>query len=239
LPLIGFQTLPVVSAIVSAKGDPSAQAAYYASVNTFLEAHQSPPAKVEIPFTKNHWEATYVAEKVPLARGWDRQIDLSRNEALYKPLTPAGYEEWLRNNAVSYVALPDVPLDEGGQAEAKLLASPPSWLRLVYADPHWKVWQVLDPTPLAAGAATLTDLTPNGFSLHAYQPGATTVRLRWSPYWQVEKGDACLAKAPSGWTTVVALSPGDQVVKAGLSLGDADACTPDQLAAAGIFVDKS
>ncbi len=233
LPLFVFQLQPIVSAVVSAAGDLSTKPFYYQGVTRFLAAHQQVPGKVEIPFTKDHWEATYVAEKVPLARGWDRQVDLSRNEVLYSPLTPTAYETWLHDNAVRYVALPDTTLDEGGRAEATILRDPPSWLKQVYADQHWKVWRVDNPTPMATGAGVMTQLAHNGFTLVGAHPGATTVRLRWSSSWRVTAGDACVAQAPGGWTTVVTFQPGQVSVAAQLSIGDSDVCTDAQLSDAG------
>ena len=41
------------------------------------------PFRVEIPFTANHWEARWVAPAVPLARGWERQLDGKRNPLFY------------------------------------------------------------------------------------------------------------------------------------------------------------
>jgi hypothetical protein len=233
LPLFAFQLQPIVSAVSSAAGDLSTKPFYYQGMTRFLVAHQQVPGKVEIPFTKDHWEATYVAEKVPLARGWDRQVDLSRNAVLYSPMTPATYEGWLRDNAVRYVALPDTALDEGGEAEAAILRHPPTWLKRVYADQHWKIWQVADPTPMAVGAGAMTALTHNGFTLVAAHAGMTTVRLRWSPSWRVTSGAACVAEAPGGWTTVVSFEPGETRVSAQLSIGDGDACTNAQLSLAG------
>ena len=116
-----------------------------------------------MPFTKNHWEATYVAEKVPLARGWDRQADLAHNSVLYAPLKVADYRAWLDDNAVRFVALPTAPLDKGGLPEKELLKRPPSWLHVVYTDDHWRVWEVADAIPLATGAARMTTLTPDSF----------------------------------------------------------------------------
>ena len=123
---------------------------------SYLTENQVPLGRVEIPFTRDHWEAKYVAEKVPLARGWDRQIDLSRNAVLYAPLTAASYHTWLYENAVRFVALPDAPLDQGGQAEKALLKHPPSYLRSVYTDNQWHIWAVVGAAPLASGAATMT-----------------------------------------------------------------------------------
>jgi hypothetical protein len=239
LPLFAFQLQPIVAAISSAAGDLSTKPLYYQGMTRFLAAHQQTPGKVEIPFTKDHWEATYVAEKVPLARGWDRQVDLSRNSVLYSPMTPETYANWLHDNAVKYVALPDAALDSGGEAEAAILQHPPAWLKQVYADQHWKIWQVTDATPLATGVGTMTELTHNGFTLSAARSGATVVRLRWSPSWRVDSGDACLAQAAGGWTTVVSLQPGETKVSAQLALGDGDACTAQQLSDAGVPSTKS
>jgi hypothetical protein len=233
LPLFAFQLQPIVTAVASAAGNLSTKPFYYQGVTRFLAAHQKVPGKVEIPFTQDHWEATYVAEKVPLARGWDRQVDLSRNAVLYSPMTSATYEQWLHDNAVRYVALPDTALDEGGQAEAAVLRDPPSWLTQVYTDQHWRIWQVDDPTPMATGAGAMTHLARNGFTLVASHPGATTVRLRWSPSWRVTSGSACVAQAPGGWTTVVSFQPGETSVAAQLSIGDSDQCTDAELSAVG------
>ena len=38
--------------------------------------------RVEIPFTDNHWESRWVAPHVPLARGWERQVDRAAQRAL-------------------------------------------------------------------------------------------------------------------------------------------------------------
>ena len=61
-----------------------------------------------------------------IARGWERQLDRDRNGLFYDgptPLTPARYRAWLLEQAVSYVALPDAPLDYSAQArEARCCA---------------------------------------------------------------------------------------------------------------------
>lgn len=234
VPLLIFQLQPVVTAVASAAGDLSAKPQYYDGIVRFLAEHQKPVAKVEIPFTRDHWEATYVAEQVPLARGWDRQVDLSRNAVLYAPLTAQAYEKWLHDNAVSYVALSDAALDAGGRSEAQILRHPPTWLKPVYTDEHWRVWRVVDATPIAAGAATMSKLGHNGFTLTSSTTGATLVRLRWSAYWHVDSGSACLAQAVGGWTTVVAAAPGEIKVSAAISIGNDDTCTPAQLLDAGV-----
>ena len=78
----------------------------------------------EVPLTRNHWEATYLAQDYPLARGWHRQLDRKVNPLFYdrdQPLTVDGYEQWLRKNAVRWVALPNAPLDFSARIERGLL----------------------------------------------------------------------------------------------------------------------
>jgi len=224
VPLLGFQLLPVMNSVANAAVDPSAHASYYQGMLGFLSAQNDVAQRLEIPLTRNHWEATYVAEKVPLARGWYRQVDIERNGLLYKPLTATAYSQWLHNNAVEYVALPDVPLDHGGEAEAALLAHPPSYLREVYVDPHWRIWRVNDPSPIATGAGSITAVGGDSFTLIAPRAGPTLVRLRWSPYWQIDSGHACLSPAPDGWTNVTVTAPGSIQVTARLSLDSDHRC---------------
>ena len=68
-------------------------------------------------------EARWLAGHVALARGWERQLDEGRNGIFYdeRPLTAARYRSWLTEQAISYVALPDAPLDYSAESEARLL----------------------------------------------------------------------------------------------------------------------
>jgi hypothetical protein len=128
---------------------------------------------------------------------------------LYKPLTAASYRAWLDANAVGLVALPDVPIDNGGLAEAALLANPPPYLHEVWHDAHWKVWQVADAVPLASGPATLRTLGISSFILDFPTTGTETVRIHADDMWGIA-GDsaACLTTTADGWFEVTALAPG-------------------------------
>ena len=78
-------------AVEEARGDPSTQAAFHTEVLRFLDEHAAPGERVEVPLTRNHWEANYLAESYPLARGWHRQLDRKVNPLFYDaehPLTP-------------------------------------------------------------------------------------------------------------------------------------------------------
>ena len=59
-------------------GNASTSASYYVPVERFVagvELHGAQPVRVEVPFTRGHWEAAWLAPKVSLARGWEKQLD--------------------------------------------------------------------------------------------------------------------------------------------------------------------
>ena len=122
----------------------------------FLGAQRGGPFRIEIPFTDNHWESRWVAPHVPLARGWERQVDRQRNALFYddRPLTAARYRRWLDDNAVRFVALADAPIDYSAAREAAARARRARpYLREVWHDAHWRVFAVAGARPLASGAA--------------------------------------------------------------------------------------
>ena len=110
---------------IAVAGNESTSASYYAPVLGFLARVQAPPAspvRVEVPLTRSHWEAALLAPTVSLARGWEKQLDTRYDEVLLEPgLTAAGYSRWLHEQAVSYVALPDTPLDPSSAQEGRLI----------------------------------------------------------------------------------------------------------------------
>ena len=100
--------------------DPSASAVYYRPLLTELRRADPSGARIEVPFTRDHWESVFLARRYPLARGWERQLDRRLNPLFYAPrLDAAAYGRWLRSEAVRYVALPDVPMDVAGIREAR------------------------------------------------------------------------------------------------------------------------
>jgi DNA-binding beta-propeller fold protein YncE len=77
---------------------------------------------------------------------------------------------------------------------------------------------VLAPTPLASGPGRLTSLGNDSFSLRATSAGSFLVRVHYTRFWTLAKGDGCVAEAPSGWTSVTARAAGTVVVVAHFSL---------------------
>lgn len=101
---------------------------------------------VEVPLTKAHWEAAYLAghDGVRLARGWERQLDTRYGALFYRPsLPPPAYRVWLRENRVAYVALPDAPLDRAGRLEGSLVARGLPYLRELWRSRHWRLYRFM------------------------------------------------------------------------------------------------
>ena len=128
--------------------DESTQASYYEPLLDFLEREGREPGRIEIPFTRAHFEAYEVARQWPIARGWQRQLDIERNKLFYGGvLNNLTYATWLSENGVRYVALPDAPLDSssrkerGADRDASRPTCEPRW-----ASEHWRVYEVLLPT---------------------------------------------------------------------------------------------
>jgi hypothetical protein len=228
LPLVYWQWVAPVDDWARAANDPSIHQRYYAGLLGFLQAREGGPFRVEIPFTDNHWESRWVAPRVPLARGWERQVDRKVNPLFYenRPLSAARYRLWLDNNAVRYVAMPDAPLDYSAAHEAALVRRGPPYLKEVWSDAHWKVYAVSEPEPLASGAGRATRLAPEAVTLKARRAGTIDVRVRFTSYWRVAVGRGCVASGPGGWTKVVASEPGTIVLKPAFSLGRVGADGP-------------
>jgi hypothetical protein len=166
--LVYLQWLPAVRAVTEAAGDPSTTAAYYDEVRDVVHGERT-----EVVFTRNHWEAAHLAPHAPLARGWERQLDRRHNALFYADgLTAGRYREWLRENAVRFVALPSTELDYSARAEAALLRRGVPGLREVHTSPRWRIWfvegSVRDAEILAADT---------------FRAGAGPTAQRWTRYW--------------------------------------------------------
>lgn len=197
-------------------------ASYYVPVERFLAASGGGPVRLEVPLTRSHWEAALLAPSVSLARGWEKQLDSRFDQVLLSPgLSAASYERWLHAQAVSYVALPDVPLDPSSAQEGRLIRAGVPFLREVFASAHWRIYSVLAPTPLVSGPGRLTALGHDSFALHAPAAGRYVVRVRYTRYWTLSRGTGCVAPAPGGWTEVSLRAPGSALVAARFSLARA------------------
>ena len=226
LPLLYLQWHDPIRDLSTASTDPSNSIGYYRPLLNFMNRQGGPPFRVEIPFTSFHWEAYAVASHFPIARGWERQLDIKDNPLFYSGrLTPVRYERWLHANAVRFVAVASAPLDYAGRAESRLIARGLSYLKPVMQDAHWRVYAVKDPTPIAQGAATITALGPDWVTLRAKRPGEVLLRVRFTPYWALTRGSGCVE--PTGpFTRLLVHRPGPITLGIDFSLGRIGATSP-------------
>jgi hypothetical protein len=154
-----------------------------------------------VPFL-DHGESSTVAAAWPLARGWERQVDVSRNATLYDgTLTPSRYYAWLRAHAVQYVALGRGRHDFGAQHELKLLAHPPAYLVPVHVDGEWTVWRVTGATPIVAAPGRLVSVAADSMTLSRPSTGDVTVNVHPNHWWHVS-GGACIAGSSDAGITI-------------------------------------
>jgi hypothetical protein len=144
--VVSLQTSQIARIAYATATDRSTNEAYYHDVVSYL-LDRPDVVRVEIPSTAQHWETVYVAEHIPIARGWERQIDRRLNPEFYDretPLDARTYRAWLLRNEVTYVALPDTEFDPSSVAEARLIRNGLDYLEPVFRDRHWRVFVVRD-----------------------------------------------------------------------------------------------
>jgi hypothetical protein len=226
LPLALLQWGPAVGTLVASRGDPSSDAAYFRPLIRFLDRHGNPPGRVEIVPTKLHWEAAYVAPFLPLARGWERQLDTASDPLFYADdaLSANTYRAWLIDNGVRYVALPDVPLDYAAVAERRLIDNGIPGLRRAWQDSHWRVFAVTGSTGIVDGPARLVQLDGSAVAVHARSAGTIVVRVRYTPRWTLVSGHGCVSRGPSEWTQLTAAGSGEFRLKIGLFASPEESC---------------
>ncbi len=163
---------------------------------------------------------------LPLARGWERQLDTVDNPIFYLPdeLNSSSYRSWLIDNGVRFVALPDVKLDYAAVAEGKLIQTGVPGLRLVWHNAQWRVYSVARSPGLVSGPARLTKMSGGELDLQVTHPGTIHIKERYSPNWAVVQGEGCTREDPGGWLSVRALQPGPLRVDIQLVGPPGDAC---------------
>jgi hypothetical protein len=207
-PLFFWQWSPAFDAILRARQDPSIEEAYYRPLLKFFASVDAEKSRVEVVPTGRHWETAFVATEVPIARGWERQLDRRFHPFFYDgTLTGGELHQWLRESGVGYVALADTTLDDSGVEEAALIEANPPYLRLVWQDQHWRVWRVIDSTGLIDGPAKLNELGVESVSLEILAPGDVLVRVRSSAFWSSDPA-VCIEPTDDGWIVLRDVRPG-------------------------------
>ncbi|MFC9061986.1 MFS transporter, partial [Streptomyces sp. NPDC057074] len=140
--------------------------------------------RVEVVPARSHREASALAPYVNLARGWNRQADMERNPLFYDDtLNSANYHEWLQRWAVHFVVLPkDEPDGDGGERERELVQRGLPFLKQIWGDANWQLFQVTNPTPLAEPNAEVQRAEQGEWTIDVKEPGRILVRVPYSPW---------------------------------------------------------
>ena len=201
--LAAWQWSGAVRDIVKYVEDPGAKKGYFEPLKQFL-ATLPDQRRIEIPFTRSHWEASDIAGDSQLARGSLRQLDRGTNPIFYRgPLTELTYASWLTENAVRYVALPSALPDSHSYNERALIERGLPYLKQRWSSSDWRVYEVTLPAPIVVsqGRANvqLEQFGSDQLLLRVVRPGSALLRVRWTPYWYFEGG--CVQR-DGDWTRI-------------------------------------
>lgn len=215
-------------------------------------------SRVEVVPSRSHAESSALAPYANLARGWNRQADAERNPLFYgdDPLTPAAYHAWLDRWAVHFVVLPVGAPDAAAAEEAALVAAGLPYLRQVWSNASWQLYEVRDAVPLADEPAVVTSFDAAGVTLYLPRAADVVVRIPSSPWLSLLDGtgstiappetlanhtvlnvDGCLSMEPvpaigarpeDDWTVLHAPKPGTYRIAAPYKLPRGTTC-PDAL----------
>jgi hypothetical protein len=206
--LLFWQWSPAFDAMIRSGRDESTRQEYYRPLLQFLASVDAEDARVEVVPTQRHWETAYVAFEFPIARGWERQLDIRFQPMFYEPeLTNTDYRGWLMEAGVKYVALADAPLDRSGLLEAEIIEQAPWYLQPVWSSAHWRVWEVVNPTGMLDGPAEVVEIDADSIWIDVRAEGDVKVRVRASAYW-IADPPLCIETTDDEWIVLRDVQPG-------------------------------
>ncbi|WP_434404006.1 MFS transporter [Streptomyces sp. NBC_01353] len=148
-----------------------------------LQVRGAEKARVEVVPASSHRESSALTPYINLARGWNRQADMERNPLFYDDtLNATNYQDWLDRWAVHYVVLPTGAPDSGAEREAELVADGLPYLKQVWSDANWRLYEVDDPAPLADPPAKVRRAGANEVVIEVDSPGRVLIRVPYSPW---------------------------------------------------------
>ncbi|WP_419667125.1 MFS transporter [Streptomyces sp. 2-1] len=163
-----------------------------------LQVAGAEKGRVEVVPARSHREASALAPYVNLARGWNRQADMERNPLFYDDtLNSANYHEWLRRWAVHFVVVPKgEPDGDGGERERELVQRGMPYLKQVWGDANWQLFQVTDPTPMADPPAVVDRAEQGELTIEVKRAGRVLIRIPYSPWLGLVDAEGKSVKPP-------------------------------------------
>lgn len=164
-------------------------------------------ARVEAVPQYGHWESDQLASVVPLARGWERQLDTVRDPLFYSgaTLTAAAYHAWLAFDAVRYVAISSAVPDSAARSEARLVRAGQPWLVPVWHDSYWRLYEVRGTTAMISPPAVVVAYNPAVITFRMRRAGTAVIRVHWSALLRVS---GAVVTRNGSWTAVTVRRPG-------------------------------
>jgi hypothetical protein len=188
---------PASASTVMQAGTPESKATFYTPVIRELMWRGPLSGRVEVPESAGHWESAYVAKYLPLARGWLRQVDVKLNDQVFYKDRPTAetYRQFLRSNAVQYVAIPNASLTKNGDKERTLVQAGLPYLHRVWSNANWQLYAVDDPVPVVNLPGRIQDYTEATVVLRAPANATVHLGLRWFTWLSLQSSEpiACIA----------------------------------------------
>lgn len=167
--------------------------------------------RVEVVPDGTHVAAYTLLEHASLARGFETQSDHALNAVLYSDeLDATSYREWLDENAVGYVALGGRTLRAGHEDDLVRSGDLP-YLKLVWSDTDWSLFQVQDARPIVDPPAHVVEATQSQLRLYVPTAGWLSVQVRWSRFLRAYGTGfwpGVVAPDQDGWTRIYVPVPG-------------------------------
>jgi hypothetical protein len=197
-PLMNFSSEMAIAA------QPSAQPTYYGALLAHLPAAGRAVQRLEVLDPASHGATFYLSTQVPLARGWERQVDAATNPIFYSgELTAHTYRGWLVAHAVGWVAVPSASLDYSAVAEEQLIASGLPYLRLTWTNRDWQLYRVTSAATVASGVLRATSLRDTEVDLVSSAAGQGTIQVPYSRLLTIRSTVdptvvGCVSRGPDG-----------------------------------------
>ncbi len=213
--------------------DVVADSAFFTPLSNYVLAMPGGPQRVEVLPTVSFSQADGLALQIGIARGWETQLDRELNPEFFgHQLTAQNFHAWLLRNSVSLVAVPQAHLHENSLDEEAIINSNPGYLQLQWSNPNWHLYRVIDAQPLADNSATVTQVEPDSLTIDAPKLGTTTVRFRYTKWYRIVSGDACVTESSDGWIDLAVHSPGTIHMQATIFGNGAEDTNQEQCSAA-------